>query len=636
MCRRVAVAVVMIAVFLTPRAAPAQEAHPVYNADWVEARYEKSEHRIPMRDGVTLHTTVYAPRAPGPHPFLMMRTTYSCRPYGEDRYTGRLASQWLMREGYIFVCQDVRGRWMSEGRFDNMRPHVPGELPVDESSDTWDTIEWLLANVPDHNGRVGMMGVSYPGFYTAAAIPEAHPALVASSPQAPIADFYFDDFHHRGAYTLGYFLVTPLFGIQKEGPTTESWYSFVRPETEDAYDFFMELGPLSNADRYYGEENFFWQQLSEHPNYDEFWQARSILPHLRDVDHAVMTVGGWFDAEDLYGPLNIYREIERHNPRAYNTLVMGPWSHGQWQSDGVHGVVGDIWVGDSISHFYQREVEAPFFRHFLKGEGPAPSFEALMFDTGAGAWSRFGEWPPAGVERARWYLRAGERLAEAAPGSAEPDVERAGGPVGEASYTEYVSDPSEPVPHTDEVRMMFIPRAYMAEDQRFAERRPDVIEFMTPVLEEPLTLAGPITAHLEVTTTGTDADWVVKLIDVYPDSVRNLEHTPEDAHRSGMRQMVRSEIMRGRYRESFETPVPFVPGEPTVVEFPLQDVYHTFQPGHRVMIQIQSSWFPLFDRNPQTFVPNIFEAEADDFVKAVHRVWHAPGRASWVEVGVVR
>ncbi len=588
--------------------------------------YTKHEFRIPTRDGVHLYTAVYTPNdTRKAYPFLLNRTPYSCQPYGEGNFPPALhPSRYLVDEGYIFVCQDVRGRFMSEGSYDNMRPHVPGDADIDESSDTYDTIEFLLANVENHNGRVGQWGISYPGFYTAAALPESHPALVASSPQAPIADFFFDDFHHRGAYTLAYWFINPLFSVQHDGPTQQFWFTFPQPHTRDGYKFYMDLGPLKNSTEYYGEEHFFWRQLVEHPNYDEFWQRRNILPHLRNVDHAVMTVGGWFDAEDLYGPLNIYRTLEHENDNEYNVLVMGPWSHGQWASGDSLQMVSHIDFGIGISDYYRREVEAPFFRYFLHGEGAPPDFEAHVFDTGRKEWLKFAEWPPAAAEAQPYYLRADEVLTTSAPAS------------GEAAYTEYVSDPNEPVPYTGEIRFVFTPAAYMADDQRFAERRPDVIEFQTEALTEDLTLAGDILAHLEVSTTGTDADWVVKLIDVYPDGLPNTEHTPAHIRLDGYQQMVRSEIIRGRFRNSYEHPEPFIPNQVTTVDLPLQDVMHTFKAGHRIMVQIQSTWFPLFDRNPQTYVDNIFLADEADFVKHTHRVYHSPRYASYVEVKVLR
>lgn len=592
-------------------------------------RYEKSEHRVEMRDGVRLHTTVYRPRdTGGALPILLKRTPYSCAPYGRDTFPERVGPSPAMEaDGYVFVCQDVRGRWMSEGRYENMRPHVPGDSAVDESSDTWDTVEWLLAHVEGHNGRVGQWGISYPGFYTAAALPEAHPALVASSPQAPIADFFFDDFHHHGAFFLSYWRVTPLFGHQHAGPTDRPWYPIVDPPTPDGYGFYRELGPLHRSDdRYpeiYGPGNVFWQQLVEHPNYDAFWRARNILPHLRGVDHAVMTVGGWFDAEDLYGPLHVYRELERENPDAFNVLVMGPWGHGDWSRQRGARTVGEIWFGDSLSAVYQRTVEEPFFRYFLKGEGEPPDFEALVFDTGRrgrAAWRAFAAWPPPAAESRSWYLRADELLSEEAPG---PD---------DVPYTEYDSDPDEPVPYVEEQKIVFTPRSYMTDDQRFAERRPDVIEFWSEPLASDVTLAGPLTADLRVSTTGTAADWVVKLVDVYPDSAEAGPHTPDGVVLSGYQQMVRSEVMRGRFRNSYRHPEPFEPDAITRVRIPLQDVFHTFRAGHRIMVQVQSTWFPLVDRNPQTWVPNIFEARAEDFREQTHRVHHAPGAASRLEV----
>lgn len=587
--------------------------------------YDKHEYDIEMRDGIHLHTTVFTPKdKTHEYPIMMNRTPYSSRPYGEDQFPSRIGpSRYMEEEGYIFVKQDVRGRWMSEGSYDNMRPHVDGDAMIDESSDTYDTIEWLVNNVEGNNGKVGMWGISYPGFYTAAALPEAHPALAASSPQAPISDFFFDDFHHHGAYLLSYFIATSVFGYQHQGPTQESWYQMISPHTQDGYKFYMDLGPLSNAKKYFGEDNFFWQQLSEHPNYDEFWQKRSILPHLKDIDHAVMTVGGLFDAEDLYGPLNIYRQIEKNNPATFNVLVMGPWSHGDWARTTEYQMVGNIVFGKDLSDTYQREVEAPFFRHFLKGEGDQPAFEALMFDTGRKEWTQFKKWPPAEAETKQLYLNEFNSLTKDAP-------EESG-----ESFTEYVSDPNEPVPYSEDIKVVFTPRKYMSDDQRFAERRPDVIEFETQVLEEDVTLAGDILAKLFVSTTGTDADWVVKLIDVYPDNEPNHELTPDGIRLGGYQQMVRSEVMRGRFRNSYSMPEPFVPNEVTEVKLPLQDVYHTFKKGHRIMVQVQSTWFPLIDRNPQTYVDNIFEATQADFVKQTHRVYHSENFPSTIEVKVM-
>ncbi|MEL6864914.1 MAG: CocE/NonD family hydrolase [Bacteroidota bacterium] len=596
----------------------------------VKSKYQKQEYRIQMRDGIYLHTTVYSPRDASPdnrYPMLLKRTPYSCRPYGANDYPDAIApSSYMMKEGYIVVYQDVRGRWMSEGTYDNMRPHVANKQSnkdIDESSDTYDTIDWLLKNIQHHNGRVGQWGISYPGFYTTAGAIEAHPALKASSPQAPIADFYFDDFHHRGAYLLSYFLATTVFGYQKAEPTTEPWYKRVDTGTPDQYRFFMEMGPLKNGDQYYGEDNFFWQQLKAHPDYDAFWQARNILPHLKNIQHAVMTVGGWFDAEDLYGPLQTYKTIERNNPGIANSIVMGPWSHGDWARNRERQQVGRIDFGEGISDFFQRDVEAVFFKYHLK-DGPKGDLpEAYMYDTGRKEWKTFEQWPPANKQTKSLVLHAQEKL------DFQP-VE-----AGEAPFSEYLSDPNKPVPYSEDIKTVFTPRKYMTDDQRFAGRRPDVLVFESAILEEDLTLGGEIMARLKVSTTGTDADWVVKLIDVYPPNHEDYAHNPKEIRMGHYEQMVRSEVLRGRYRNSFEQPEPFQPGEITDIELPLQDVLHTFKKGHRMMIQIQSTWFPLIDRNPQKYVDNIFYAEESDFIKALHRVYHSAAQSSVIEVDIL-
>jgi hypothetical protein len=398
------------------------------------------------------------------------------------------------------------------------------------------------------------------------------------------------------------------------------WYQSIQPPTTDAWSFYMSLGPLSNAGQYYGEDNFFWHQLVEHPNYDEFWQQRNILPHLKNVKTNVMTVGGWFDAEDLYGPLHIYRELERHNPNIYNTLVMGPWGHGDWASNAAANLVGKVSFGENISDFYQREIEAPFFRHFLKGEGQPREFEAMMFDTGQRKWFICKQWPPLAALSAKYYLQP-RRLTQT-----EPD--RTTSP-----YSEFISDPADPVPYRQrsEIVIRFTPREYMTDDQRFASERPDVLVFETPPLERDLTWTGDIMAILNVSTTGTDADWAVKLIDVYPENYQPIPGSRGDIDWGGYQQMVRSEVIRGRFRNSYENPEPFVPGQITTVKLPLQDVYHTFKAGHRIMIHVQSTWFPLIDRNPQKYVDNIFKARAEDFVSATHRVYHSAEHPSWIE-----
>ena len=584
---------------------------------------------IPMRDGVKLFTSIYVPRdTTQAYPILMQRTPYSVRPYGEDAYKEQLGpSMELARDGYIFVYQDVRGTHMSEGTFVNMTPHVPdkqGPEDVDESTDTYDTIEWLLANVPNHNGKVGQWGISYPGFYAAAGMIDSHPALEAVSPQAPIADWWFDDFHHHGAFFLPHtFNFFASFGIPREGPTTERNERFDHG-TPDGYSFFLNVGPLKNLEEKLEEPIPFWTEATQHPNYDEFWQKRNLLPHLKNVSAAVMTVGGWYDAEDLYGPLKIYRTVEENNPKTWNVLVMGPWVHGGWaRTEGDR--VGNARFGFDTSKFYQENIEAPFFEHFLKGKGELTLPEAYVFETGANRWRRFADWPPAAAKPATLYLRQGGALSFDPPAAAETP---------EAGYDEYVSDPAKPVPFT-EVIDPGMTREYMTADPRFAARRPDVLVYQTEPLERDLTLAGPIQARLWVSTSGTDSDWVVKLIDVFPPDADNPEPNPANVRMGEYQMMVRSEIIRGRFRNSYEHPEAFTPNQPTEVDLELQDVLHTFQRGHRIMVQIQSTWFPLVDRNPQTFVPNIFEANEEDFRKATQRVYRSPEHPTRLEVGVL-
>ncbi len=608
-------------VFLLALPARAQEpAEPT----WAQQNYSKREVRIPMRDGVALHAAVYAPDdASKSYPILLLRTPYSVAPYGEAERERLGTNELFERAGYIFVYQDVRGCFQSEGEFVNMRPHrsdkrAPEE--IDEASDTWDTIEWLLANVPGHNGRVGMMGISYGGFYSAAGMIDAHPALKAVSPQAPIADWYFDDFRHHGALWLPHaFNFLANFGRERSGLRTE-WPPRFEHGTPDGYQFFLELGPLANADtRYFQGEVPYWNELLEHPNYDDYWQARSILPHLRKVAPAVLTVGGWFDAEDLYGPLKIYREVEQRNPGVWNALVMGPWSHGGWARDDGDRL-GHAWFGDKTSLWYREHVELPFFEHHLKG-APAPDIaEATVFETGANRWRRFEHWPPRATELRALYLRESGGLAW------EPS------PADEASDA-YVSDPARPVPFSEDVSLRMT-REYMTDDQRFAARRPDVLVYQTEPLAADLTLAGPIQAELWVAITGRDADFVVKLIDVFPPDAPDWEGLEPGQRQGNYHMLVRSEAIRGRFRRSYQRPEPFVPGEPSLVDVELLDLLHTFRKGHRIQVQIQSTWFPLMDRNPQSWVANIRDARPEDFVAQTHRVLRSRGFASRLVVGV--
>ena len=613
-------------------ATPAPEAAipelPINVANYVEAHYNKAEYHIKMRDGVMLYTAVYSPKDTSEtYPILMKRTPYSCRPYGANQFPKSLGpSKFLMEDKYIFVYQDVRGRWMSDGLYDNMRPHIANKQSnedIDESSDTYDTIEWLLNNIKNHNGNVGQWGISYPGFYTTAGAVDAHPALKASSPQAPIADFYFDDFHHQGAYLLSYFRATTVFGYQKDKRTTESWYPTLDLGTPDQYKFFLEMGPLQNGDKYFGADNFFWQQLKNHPDYDEFWQQRSIIPHLNNINHAVMTVGGWFDAEDLYGPLNTYKTIEKNNPTTNNTIVMGPWSHGDWSRERGQQYVGNIYFGDSISTHYQKHIERNFFTFYLKGAETAAIPEAYLFDTGKKEWRAFEQWPVAESKKSKLYLHENGKLRiDEAPEIPE-------------STSEYISDPAKPVPYSEDIKVVFTPRKFMTDDQRFAGRRPDVLVFQTDILEEDITLGGELLAKLKVATTGTDADWIVKLIDVHPSDHENYPNNPPHIKMGDYEMLVRSEVIRGRYRNSFSVPEPFIPNEITAIDLRLQDVLHTFKKGHRIMIQIQSTWFPYIDRNPQKYVDNIFYAKEEDFIKATHTIFHEKDNPTYLEVEIL-
>jgi putative CocE/NonD family hydrolase len=593
---------------------------------YIRENYTRHDHRIAMRDGVRLFTSVYVPRdASRAYPILMRRTPYSVAPYGKDTMPRSLGPNRLFaRAGYIFVEQDVRGCFLSEGTFENMRPHLPkrkDKRDIDESTDTYDTIEWLVKNVPNNNGKVGLWGISYPGFYTSAGMIDAHPALKAASPQAPIADWFFDDFHHHGTTFLPHtFNFFANFGQPRPEPTTRRPPPF-QHGTQDGYQFFLDIGPLKNVnERYFKDRIVFWNRMVEHPNYDDFWKARNLLPHLKNVAPAVMTVGGWYDAEDLYGTFKTYQAIEKQNPGIFNVMVIGPWYHGGWSSsDGSR--LGNIGFGAPTSQHYQKDVELPFFNHFLKGEGEHKLPEALVFETGANRWRRFDHWPPKGLRKQSLYTQAGGRLVKSAP-TEEKDA-----------YDEYCSDPKRPVPYTEAVAIgMTID--YMTDDQRFASRRPDVLVYQTEPLTQDVTLAGPLQAELWVSTSGTDSDWAVKVIDVYPNDT--TETSAFSGRRlGGYQRMVRSEVIRGRFRNSYEQPEPFVADQPARVALELQDVLHTFRKGHRIMVQIHSTWFPLVDRNPQRYVDNIFRAEESDFIRTTQRVYRSRKMPTRIEVGVL-
>ncbi|NHA05208.1 CocE/NonD family hydrolase [Mucilaginibacter sp. HC2] len=598
-------------------------------SDYVKEHFTKKEVYITMRDGIKLFTAIYTPKdasAKNKYPIMMQRTCYSVAPYGEDKYPARLGpSEIMMKEGYIFVFQDVRGRWKSQGTWTNMTPVIDNKkskTDVDEGSDTYDTIDWLVKNVAGNNGKVGQYGISYPGFYTAAGILSNHPALKASSPQAPISDFFFDDFHHNGAFLEGYFFTFPVFGVQKTDTTSKAWYTMLKPDSKDGYQYLLDLGPLKNADKFY-HDNFFWQETINHPNYDEFWQKRGLLKHYGKVKPAVMLVGGWFDAEDLTGPLAIYKTINKTDPNAYNTIVMGPFGHGRWSRETGHTMHSNVYFGDSIATFYQKNIEAKFFNHFLKGNGDKNSGlpNAYMYNTGKKEWATFDKWPAPNAVHQKMYLGSDGKLANAQPST--------------AGSVSYISDPLKPVPYTEDntTTMNFTPHNYMSEDQRFAGRRPDVLVYQTDVLNDDVTLGGEIMAHLKIATTGTDADFVVKLIDVYPADEPNNPYMPnKNIILSNYWQMVRSEVMPARFRNSFEKPEALVANQKTDVNFRLQDVLHTFKKGHRIMIQVQSTWFPIIARNPQKFVENPYKADESDYIKATETVYND----SFIDVQVLK
>lgn len=601
------------------------------NADsaWFVNNYAKSEVYIPMRDGVKLFTSIYIPKGQSSkHPFLMTRTPYSSGPYGE----GEFANYWsdymmnYVKENFILVRQDVRGRYMSEGKFMDVRPFNKNKKgkETDEASDTYDTIDWLIKNIENNNGKVGVMGTSYPGFYSTEAALSGHPALVAVSPQAPVTDWFIgDDFHHKGAFfVMDAFSFYPRFGTPHPEPSTTytSGFSF---NSDDNYNAYLKTGALKNFTKLMGDSIPFWKDLYAHPNYDAWWQARDARRGLYNVKPAMLWVGGLYDAEDVYGAWNSYKAAEKQSPQTNNRIVMGPWYHGQWSHEG--SFLGNIQFESNTSAFYQDSIEVPFFFHYLLGKEAPQIAEATIFFTGENNWKKLAAWPPQNVQEQSLYLGGNGKLTLNKK------------PVSNNSYDEYISDPSKPVPYTEDVHFRRT-REYMTDDQRFASRRTDVLTFETDILNEGVTLAGPVSADLMTTISTTDADFVVKLIDVFPNDFKysaDAKGNNENYPMGGYQMLVRGEIMRGKYRNSFEKPEPFVPGKITNVRWELPDVAHTFEKGHRIMIQVQSSWFPLADRNPQKFL-NIYEANDSDFQKATIRIYHDAVNASRIILPVLK
>jgi uncharacterized protein len=604
--------------------------------DFVRSHYTKYEFRIPMRDGKRLFTAVYVPKASafpddrGPYPFMMDRTPYSVGPYGIDQYPKRLGpSDEFEKAGYIFVYQDVRGRWMSEGDFIEMRPHIDDKKSpsdVDDASDTSDTIDYLLKHVENNNGKVGIWGISYPGFYTSASIIDSHPALVAASPQAPMTNlFEGDDAYHGGAFMLeANFGFYTFFTPNKNPETPHERVGFEFP-TPDHYQWYLNAGNLADMEKnnIKGTNPLYIDQY-KHDTYDAYWKARDLSPHMKNVKCAVLVVGGWYDAEDLSGPYRTFNAINKFNPSTTTTLVEGPWVHGGWaRSDGDH--LGDVQFNAKTGDYFRKNVQFPFFEHYLKGKGAAQP-KAVVFETGTNVWRSFETWPPKAAAAKTLYFHANGKLSFDAPTEA-------------ASADSYVSDPNHPVPFvgytTDTV-----PQRYMVDDQRFASYRPDVLVYQTDPLEEDVTIAGPIAPKLKIASTGTDSDFVVKLIDVYPDDYPDPEETSHgnkrilDApplHMGSYQQLLRGEPLRAKFRNSWEKPEPLVPGKMTEIDFTMPDLFHTFRRGHRIMVQVQSSWFPLTDRNPQTFT-DIPTAAPEQFQKATEQVFHQKDAASGIEV----
>jgi putative CocE/NonD family hydrolase len=597
---------------------------------WFVSHYTKEEKYIGMRDGIKLFTSIYIPNDKSEkHPILITRTPYSCSPYGAGKYRGFWGGHYreYLQENYIMVMQDVRGKYMSEGKFVDVRPFIfdkKDKSQIDEASDTYDTVDWLVKNLENNNGNVGVVGISYPGFYATEAALSGHPAIKAVSPQAPVTDWFVgDDWHHKGALMLmdafGFY-VSGGFGMPRPGPITEITSEGFQSPTKDSYDFFLRTGALSNLTKLAGDSVEFWREIMEHPNYDDWWQKRNARSGIKNnVKPAMLVVGGLFDAEDCFGAWNTYKAIEKNSRGTNNKLVMGPWYHGQWSSkDGSH--LGNVQFGSNTSEWYAENMEVPFFNYYLKGKGSVDDIgEANIFFTGANEWRKLDSWPAKGVTSRPLYFGPLGALAWKKSSAA-------------GGFTEYVSDPAKPVPYSDGV-ISNRTREYMTDDQRFASYRPDVLVFKTDTLTEDVTVAGELSADLNVSITGTDADFVVKLIDVFPD---NFEYSDDDKYiMNGYEMLVRGEVMRGRFRNSFEKPEAFVPGKVTEVKFKLPDVAHVFKKGHRIMVQVQSSWFPLVDRNPQNFV-DIYHAKDKDFRKISVRVYHDAAHASSIVLPVVR
>lgn len=598
---------------------------------WIRENYYKIERMITMRDGKKLYTAIYLPKdSSEKHPILLVRTPYSSAPYGEGNFPDFWNSfrRLYLRENYIIVSQDVRGKFLSEGEYMDIRPYNPAKkgADIDEASDSYDAVDWLVKNLPGNNGRVGAWGISYPGFYATMVALSGHPAVKAVSPQAPVTDWFMgDDFHHNGAFmVMDAFTFYPSFGRPRPVPTSKSAAPRFTPGS-DNYNYYLQTGSLKNFARQMGDSILFWKDLYAHPNLDDWWKKRNPMNFVQHIkpQTATLVVGGLFDAEDVYGAWNLYKAIEEKG-KNNNKIIMGPWFHGQWGGRGDGSYLGNIRFDAKTSEWYQNTVEVPFFNYHLKGKGNLQKLsEATIFFTGENKWHHLPAWPPTEVQTTNLYLQASGKLSWNKP-------------TASAGYTEYISDPAKPVPYTEDVHLRRT-REYMTDDQRFASRRPDVVVFQTDSLLEDVTLAGPLYADLFASISTTDADFVVKLIDVFPDAFRyeGASSTGVDYPVAGYQMLVRGEVMRGKFRNSFEKPEAFTPEKAEKVKFYLPDVAHTFKKGHRIMVQIQSSWFPLVDRNPQKFI-NIYEADDADFQKATIKIYHDAARPSSIMLPVLK
>lgn len=580
------------------------------------ALFTRSEVMIPMRDGVSLHTRIFTPKSMRADlPIILTRT-----PYGIAGAAGNFVTSYaeLADEGYIFVFQDIRGRFKSEGQFVMLRPprDARDATAVDEGTDTYDSIDWLLKNIPRHNGRVGMLGVSYPGWLTVMAMLDPHPALKAVSPQAsPASMFLGDDFYHNGAFRLAYGFE---YVAMMEGNKEITRWNF---DQADIFSWHLANGPLSTVnEKWLKASRPTWNDFVAHPNFDAFWQREALVQYLDRVNVPTLNVAGWWDQEDFYGPITIYRALERHDTKHLNFLVVGPWNHGGWRGRSGQ-TLGPIEFGSPTAPYYRKNIEAPWFAYWLKDKGSLQLAEATTFEAGANEWRSYDAWPPRQhVTGRRLYLQPGGAL------GFDPPAAKAGRP-----FESYVSDPAKPVPYRARPILPTFGRGstwsiWLADDQRFVQDRPDVVAWETPPLTADVTLAGEITAHLFAATTGSDADWVVKLIDVMPE---------DDPKLPGYQFMVANEVLRGRFRESFVTPRAIPPNATREYTIDLHTQNYRFRAGHRIRVQVQSTWFPLIDRNPQTFVPNIFKAKASDFRAATHRIYQAPPTASYLQVSIV-